>query len=281
MSLSKPVVFDQPLTCLFEEPDLPTYPLPELLTELYGGSIGFPELRLYANFVASIDGVVALEQTERSGTVISGGSSADRFVMGLLRACAEAVVVAGGTFRATPNHRWTADHIFPSLADAFERLRHALKHAAQPTLVVVSARGDIDTRHPALEGPSLVVTTREGEARLRGRVPDNCKIRALPESQPSVASVINAVRAEGFSIVLTEGGPSFLGQLVAEQLLDELFLTVAPRLVGPARQGSRKSLVEGADVLGRPGAEARLLSLRMHRSYLFLRYHLGKDNDHE
>jgi len=70
--LRKPVVLDQPLTCLFEEPDLPTYPLTELLTELYAGSIGFPDLRLYANFVASIDGVVALEQRERSGTVISG-----------------------------------------------------------------------------------------------------------------------------------------------------------------------------------------------------------------
>jgi hypothetical protein len=54
--------------------------------------LGFPELRLYAGFVPSIDGIVALEQRESSGTVISGGSHADRFVMGLLRACAEAVV---------------------------------------------------------------------------------------------------------------------------------------------------------------------------------------------
>ena len=91
--------------CLFEDPGLPAYRIPQALIELYGGSIGFPELCLYANFVASIEGIVALEQQERSGTVISGGSQADRFVMGLLRACAEAVVVAGGTFRATPNHR--------------------------------------------------------------------------------------------------------------------------------------------------------------------------------
>ena len=93
--------------------------------------------------------------------------------------------------------------------------------------------------------------------------------------------MIDAVRAEGFSTVLTEGGPSFLGQLVAEQLLDELFLTVAPRLVGRAGEGSRKSLIAGTDVLGRAWAEARLLSLRMHRSYLFLRYRLGKVDGHE
>jgi riboflavin biosynthesis pyrimidine reductase len=81
--------------------------------------------------------------------------------------------------------------------------------------------------------------------------------------------------------VLTEGGPSFLGQLVAEQLLDELFLTVAPWLVGPALEGRRKSLVEAADVLGRAGAGARLLSLREQRSYLFLRYRLGEVDGHE
>jgi riboflavin biosynthesis pyrimidine reductase len=93
--------------------------------------------------------------------------------------------------------------------------------------------------------------------------------------------VIDAVRAEGFRTVLTEGGPSFLGQLVAEQLLDQLFLTVAPRLVGPGLEGSRKSLVEAADVLGRVGADGRLLSLRRHRSYLFLRYRLGEVDGHE
>jgi riboflavin biosynthesis pyrimidine reductase len=281
MSVSRPAVLDQPLACLFEDPDLPAYRIPQALGALYGGSIGFHAPCLYANFVASIDGIVALERRERSGSMISGGSPADRFVMGLLRACAEAVVVAGGTFRATPKHRWTAEHIFSSLTDAFARLRQDLGLAPQPTLVVVSATGDIDTRHPALEGPSLILTTREGEARLRGRVPGSCRILALSEDQPSVTSVIDAVRAEGFNTVLTEGGPTFLGQLVAEQLLDELFLTVAPRLIGSAREGSRKSLVEGADVLGKPGAEGRLLSVRMHRSDLFLRYRLGEVNDNE
>ena len=66
------------------------------------------------------------------------------------------------------------------------------------------------------------------------------------------------------------------------QALVELYRTVAPRLVGPAGQrSSRKSLVEGADVLGKPGAEGRLLSVRMHRSDLFLRYRLGEVNDNE
>lgn len=275
MSALKSTLLEQPLDSLFEAPRLPAYRLPKLLEELYGGPLGFAQPCLYANFVATIDGIVALEQREKSGTMISGGSPADRFVMGLLRACAEAVVVGAGTFRATPKHRWTADHIFPALSDEFAELRRALGRTPQPTLVVVSGSGELDTEHPGLEGPSLVLTTAAGEARLRGRLPAGCELRVLGEDQPEADVVMEAVRSEGFNVVLTEGGPSFLGPLVARRLLDELFLTVAPRLAGRAKDSDRKSLVEGADVLGLPGASARLLSLRKHGSYLFLRYQLG------
>lgn len=275
MSALKSTLLEQPLDSLFEAPRLPAYRLPKLLEELYGGPLGFAQPCLYANFVATIDGIVALEQREKSGTMISGGSPADRFVMGLLRGCAEAVVVGAGTFRATPKHRWTADHIFPALSDEFAELRRALGRTPQPTLVVVSGSGELDTEHPGLEGHSLVLTTGAGEARLRGRLPAGCELRALGEDQPEADVVMKAVRSEGFNVVLTEGGPSLLGPLIARRLLDELFLTVAPRLAGRATDSYRKSLVEGADVLGLPGASARLLSLRKHGSYLFLRYRLG------
>lgn len=275
MSALKSILLEQPLDCLLEAPGLPVYRLPKLLEELYGGHLGFVEPCLYANFVATIDGIVAVEQREKSGTLISGGSPADRFVMGLLRACAEAVVVGAGTFRATPKHRWTAEHIFPSLSDEFAELRRALGRTPQPTLVVVSGSGQLDTRHPGLDGPSLVLTTSAGERRLCGRLPAGCELRALGEDSPEADAVMEAMRSEGFNVVLTEGGPSFLGPLVARRLLDELFLTVAPRLAGRAPDSNRKSLVEGADVLGLPGASARLLSLRKHGSYLFLRYRLG------
>ena len=61
-----------------------------------------------------MDGIVALGGEVESGGIVSGHSEADRFVMGLLRACADAVVVGAGTFRKTPNHLWTAEHIYPS-----------------------------------------------------------------------------------------------------------------------------------------------------------------------
>jgi hypothetical protein len=82
----------QPLEALFEVPGLPGFDLPDELAAICGGTVGFPEPRLYANFVASVDGVVAL-----------------RFVMGLLRACADAVLIGAGTLRGSPRTRWTAE----------------------------------------------------------------------------------------------------------------------------------------------------------------------------
>ena len=51
--------------------------------------------------------------------------------------------------------------------------------------------------------------------------------------------------------------------------MDELFLTISPRLFGRKVNDARKSLVEGVDLAGQP---LELLSVRRHDSHLFLRY---------
>lgn len=93
----RPLETLQPLELLFETPGLADFGLPLELAELYGGSLGFLEPRLYANFVASVDGVVAIPTETESSQMIAAGSKRDRFVMGLLRACADAVLIGAGT----------------------------------------------------------------------------------------------------------------------------------------------------------------------------------------
>lgn len=264
-----------PLARLFEDPGAPRWDLPEALANLYGGGLGFTDGCVYANFVSSIDGVVALGPEYRSsGSTISGREPADRFVMGLLRACASAVLIGAGTLRATPTHRWTPAHVYPDAATEFAELRSARGLAAEPELVVVTAGGHLPADHPALTAGAVIATTTAGATRLAGRLPPACTILALgagPSLPP--AALLAAARERGHTTVLSEAGPRLTGQLIEEQLLDELFVTVSPVLAGRA-DTPRSGLVAGVELLPQRRETGTLASARRAGSYLFLRYRL-------
>jgi riboflavin biosynthesis pyrimidine reductase len=240
---------------------------------LYGGAFGLAPSALYANFVESVDGTVALPEAGESGHIISGDNQADRFVMGLLRAAASAVLIGAGTFRASPGHLWTAERIFPPAASEFAELRRRLGLPSQPQFVLVSGSGELDAGAPALTN-ALILTTPEGEAKLRGVAPPSARVIASGANPIALPWVLETLRAEGHERVLTEGGPSLVGELIAENLLDELFVTVSPRVFGRAPGDERKSLVHGVELLGTP---LELTSARRHGSHLFLRYELESD----
>ena len=267
----------EPLQALFEAADLPRSGLPAALRELYAGGVGFPPGSLYANFVSSLDGVVAIEPLPDSSSIISAGSESDRFVMGLLRGFADAVVVGAGTLRAAPDHRWTAQYIFPDLAKAFAELRAGLGKLPAPQLVVVTARGTVNVGHPALEEGALVLTTESGAARLRGRVPGATTVQALSGAESiEPASIVDALRAAGHDLLLCEGGPTLLGQLLEAHLVDELFLTMSPVLAGRDGATSRPGFVAGTEFPPERLPRLDLLSVRRGGSHLFLRFGLRR-----
>jgi riboflavin biosynthesis pyrimidine reductase len=264
------------LELLFERADLPRFMLPEALSRIYGGGLGFAAPRLFANFVTSLDGVVSLAGKGESGHVISQNNEADRFVMGLLRACADAVVVGAGTFRRTPGALWHPGAIHPPSSRLYEDARRSLGLSPQPKLVVVTGSGEIDVTQPAF-ADAIVATTRAGEARLRGRVPATAGFFVCEGAAIRFADLLADLHARGLRIVLTEGGPSLFAQLVAERVLDELFVTSSPALFGRYAGDGRKSLADGLDLGGAP---LELLSARRHRSHLFLRYAFERTSRH-
>lgn len=227
---------------------------------------------VYSNFVSSIDGVVALGEGTSAGSTISAKNPADRFLMALLRACADAVLVGAGTLRATPGHLWTPAHVFPSLAESFAALRRALGRAPEPKLVLVTGRGDVDASHVAVEHGALVVTTAAGAANLEGRLPASSELVVVGEGDSvDLTEALAELRRRGLAVVLTEGGPHVMGELIDRELLDEAFLTVSPVVAGRGHE-RRMGMVEGEELLPDRGAWSRLLSARRHGDYLFLRY---------
>ena len=253
---------------LFEEPDA-AGELPQPLSALYGGGLTLGDDLLYANLITSIDGVAALAAPRGAGPTLRGDCDADRFVMALLRALADAVLIGAGTLRTDRNHLWTPAYIDREHVDALRSIGRS-----DPRLVVVSASGAIDPGERALQAGALVITTDAGARRLAHRLPAGCVVRSLGSGAPGGRGILDAVRAEGHRRVLTEGGPTLLSRFAADQVLDELFLTVSPVLAGRRSGDGRLGLVEGGTFLPDAGRWARLLSLRRAGSHLFLRYSL-------
>ena len=242
------------------------------MRELYGGGLDFDEPCLFANFVETVDGVVAIPDLPRSNALIAAESEADRFVMGLLRASADAILVGSGTMRASPTGTWLPERVYPTAAEAFAELRLRRRRPESPTVAVVTAGGSFDPAHPALEQGATVLTTRSAAAVLRGRVPAASEVVAVNDGeQVDMQQALTFLHERGHSMILSEGGPTLFASLLACGLVRELFLTISPLLAGRAAH-SRLPLIEGVELLPDATAILRLLSARRHENHLFLRY---------
>lgn len=267
------------LDLLYEVEGLPAYDLPEQLATAYGGSLGFSEPRLVANFVATVDGVVAIPDLPRSTKLISGGSRADRFLLGLLRACADVVLLGAGTLHAHPNTVWTGQRAHPDAAGAFADLRRARMQSPAPQLVVVTASGHLDVDHPALQDGALVLTSEHGARALAARLPERCSLLVAGDGTAvDLPAAMRMLHERGYRLVVSEAGPHLFGSLLAGDLVDELFLTQSPLLAGRGPTG-RLGLVEGAALLPDLHRTARLLSVRRSADHLFLRYEMQRQNE--
>jgi riboflavin biosynthesis pyrimidine reductase len=265
------------LETMFEIDGLPASDLPAALAEAYG-SLGLPATCVYANFVSSVDGIVAIPAIRNSPRAVSNDSRADRFVMGLLRAFADVVLVGASTVNASPTARFTADQVFPPGAEVFAQLRQSLGKPSAPETAIMSGSGTVAPDHPAVANGAVVLTSRSGAERLRPLVADASNVVNLGEgAELDGAAIVDALRSRGHGLILSEGGPHALGALLRAAVVDELFLTASPVLIGRTPVDERFGLVEAADLLEQDrGRLLALASVRRHADHLFIRYLLKK-----
>lgn len=265
----------QNLKLLFQE-DMPApIELPELLREQYGGQLGLECPRLIANFVSTIDGVVAIPSLPQSNRLIADNDAGDRFVMALLRACADVIVIGSGTLRASPRSLWTPASAYPDAAVAFAELRRGLNRPALPDLAVITGSGQVDPAHPAFERASLVLTTDRGAAQLRGRLPASCAIASTGAGAAvDLKRAVALLHERGHELILSEAGPRIFASLIRTELVDELFLTVSPLLAGRGPTSTRTGLIDDLELLPDVRVATRLLDLRKGDEHLFFRYAL-------
>ena len=263
-----------PLELLYEKAGLPAFDLPEEIANAYGGTLGFDEPRVFANFVETIDGVVAIPSLPKSNKLIAGGNAADRFLLGLLRACADVVVIGSGTLADSPGGTWTPEQGFPPAAEAFAELRRRIGRPPEIEVAVISGSGHVDPAHPALAAGGVVITAAAGAARLAGKLPPEAILDVGATIDPNAAHT--ALRARGHTLILSEGGPHAIAPFLEARLVDDLVLTISPLLAGRPADDIRLALVEGADLVPGGPLAGRLQGLRRERDHIFLRYELDR-----
>jgi riboflavin biosynthesis pyrimidine reductase len=279
-----------PLETLYDAQQGAELPLPPALASLYG-RLQFPihpqRPHVIGNFVTTLDGVVALKDADKSGGgAISGSNQHDRMVMGLLRAAADAIIAGAGTLRASRRQLWTAASIYAPLAEAYQQLRSALGKSEPPLNVIVTASGSVDITLPIFQSgevPVLIVTTKAGAQRIGAQtLPRSVEIAAVQPAGTigarTILATVNAVHPG--ALVLVEGGPHLMGPFFAEQALDELFLTLAPQVVGRDASVERPGLVAGKLLAPEHPVWGTLLGVKRAASHLFLRYAFeARDDD--
>jgi len=180
---------------------------------------------VFTNFALTIDGHATIDG--RSGAI---GSETDTAMLVALRLRPDAVMIGAGTLRAEGYGRVVSDP-----AKREERERSGL--SPDPLTVLISNRLEIPWDAPLFTdggGEVLVFTASDREppetttpvevVRHEGRVNLPAALRLLREQR-------------GIRSVLCEGGPTLHAELFAADLVDELFITRAPRIAGGAGPG--------------------------------------------
>jgi riboflavin biosynthesis pyrimidine reductase len=241
----------------------------------YGGPLGFREPCVVANFVETLDGVVSIPDVPRSNAVVAAENEADRFVVGLLRACADVVLLGPGTMQASPRGEWQAEQAYPAAAEAFAELRRSRGRPARTAVAVVTSGRSLEPEHPLLARGALVLTTERAAPDLRAAVPAGTEVVAVNDGdRVELGRALVLLRDRGHAVIVSEAGPTVFAQLLAGRLVDELFLTLSPLVAGRAAT-PRPGLAEGVELLPDVRDQASLVSLRRGGSHLFLRYELG------
>ena len=122
---------------------------------------------------------------------------------------------------------------------------------------------------------------KAGHERLRGEeLPAGVEVRAVAPTADGMVDVLAMLRLladdYGVRMALNEGGPLVLASFLAAGVVDELFLTLAPQLVGRTIATPRRSLVEGVAFSPADAPNAQIFSVKQAGNHLFLRYAIGR-----
>lgn len=212
---------------------------------------------LVLNMVASLDGKAAVE-----GRTRALGGEADRQLFHQLRTQADALLVGAGTVREERYGRATK-------SDELRAKREEEGLEPNPLTVIVSGRLSLPADLPILQDPgSRVLIATGAEHEIEG-TKAHVEYARTGDDLPLLLALLR--ERHGVRSVLCEGGPTLNSYLLAAGVVDELFLSFSPKLVGGAHA---LTIVAGRELL--EPSEAELAWLLEGDGDLFSRWRIRR-----
>ena len=217
------------------------------------------------NVASTLDGKIA--PAKRGPVKFSSAYDSRR--MSEIRAEVDCVVMGATTYRAYPK---------PLLirGDSLIRARVRKGLPAQPATVVVSSRLDIPrvTKFEKAEGiRRIVFTTRRAPAKARARLTRaGVEVIVAPGKRPSAAFMLHELAKRDLARVLLEGGGELLSAFFEADLVDRIYLTLCPVILGGK---DSPTMSEGKGLALEKRTQFRLKECRRRVHELYLIYDRG------
>lgn len=222
--------------------------------------------RVLLNFASSADGKIAPSPGARDGYVTMSAHGEDQRRMRQLRAQADAILIGAGNLRADD----------PDLALAGdERDRRRAAGAKEPLRIVVTRQGDgIEADRqmfdPVRGGRSFLVHAQGLPAVTREKLAPVTTLIEMGEFGVDTRRMLAwLAREQGVGVLLCEGGGIIAGELFRARAVDQLFLTLVPRVLGGS---DAPTLAQGPSLWPEERVEASLGAVDRVGDELFLRY---------
>jgi riboflavin-specific deaminase-like protein len=222
--------------------------------------------RILINFAVSLDGKINPAPGHRTGPFVMSRGKEDFRRMRLVRAQADAILIGASNLRVD-------DPGLTLAPEEREQRRRAGK--PEPARIVVTTRGD-GIRSDAkifdrtIGGPTYVVHPAIMPAETRARLAGVAQLVELGVDAVPAQALLGWMRdGLGAATVVCEGGGVLVAELFAARAIDELYLTLVPRILGGALA---PSLAAGAGFSPDQIPDAKLASVEQIGDELFLRY---------
>ncbi len=203
-------------------------------------------MRIFACMASSLDGKIGPANVDR---FVSITSPYDMEHLKSLRDEADGILFGAGTFRTWPKvHR---GH------DRSKNQHH----------FIMSHSLNLDPATPLFQTPTVPLTLFTTSKTGSNSFPKHVNVVITPDGTKQLPFIINYIQELGCNGLLVEGGGHILRQFLDAHLLQELFLTVAPTIMG---QPEAPELLSGPALSVPPKIQVKTSELVEDELYLHL-----------